>query len=188
MMLALVSFDRVCGAPEAECRMTTQSAAIASNVFAVSISVSPFDTLLVEEEILTTSAERRFPAISNEVRVRVDASKKRLMTVFPRSVGTFLIGRVETSLKDSAVSRICRISSRLRSWIPSRSFRLSTRLDFLHDVNRVFGVDFPQPNLNDFTLFSRDFLPDEIGLDRQFAMASINQCSQLNSTHSPEVA
>jgi len=96
-MLALVSLDMVCGAPGAECLMTTQSAAIASNVFAVSINVSPFDTLLLDEEMLTTSAERRFPAISNDVRVRVDASKKRLMTVLPRSVGTFLIGRVETS-------------------------------------------------------------------------------------------
>ena len=57
----------------------------------------PDQTLLVEEEMFTTSAESRFPAISNDVRVRVDASKKRLMTVFPRSVGTFLMGLVETS-------------------------------------------------------------------------------------------
>jgi hypothetical protein len=77
--------------------MTTQSAAIASNVLAVSINVSPFDTLLVEAEILTTSADSRFPAISKDVRVRVEDSKKRLMTVLPRRVGTFLIGRVETS-------------------------------------------------------------------------------------------
>jgi len=96
-MLALVNLAKVWGAPEAECRMTTQSAAIASNVFAVSMRVSPFDTLLVDEEMLMTSADSRFPAISNDVRVRVDASKKRLMTVLPRSVGTFLIGRVETS-------------------------------------------------------------------------------------------
>ena len=73
------------------------SAAMASSVLAVSIRVSPFETLLVDDEILTTSADSRFPAISNDVRVRVDASKKRLMTVFPRNVGTFLIGRVETS-------------------------------------------------------------------------------------------
>src|SRR5207247_11312448 len=97
MMDALVSLDRVCGAPEAECRMTTQSAAMASSARAVSIKVSPFETLLVDAEILTTSADRRFPAISNEVRVRVEASKKRLMIVLPRSVGTFLMGLVETS-------------------------------------------------------------------------------------------
>ena len=92
-----MSFANVCGAPDAECRITTQSAAIASSVLAVSISVSPFDTLLVEEEIFTTSADNRFPAISKEVRVRVEASKNKLMTVLPRSVGTFLMGRVETS-------------------------------------------------------------------------------------------
>src|SRR5262249_17709109 len=97
MMHAFVSFDSVCGAPEAECRMMTQSAAIASNVLAVSIKVSPLDTLLVDEEMFTTSADNRLPAISNEVRVRVEASKNRLMTVFPRNVGTFLMGLVETS-------------------------------------------------------------------------------------------
>src|SRR5438874_6704053 len=97
MIEALVSLASVWGAPEAKCRMTTQSAAIASSVFAVSISVSPLETLLVDEEMFTTSADKRFPAISNEVRVRVEASKKRLIRVLPRNVGTFLIGRVETS-------------------------------------------------------------------------------------------
>ena len=52
------------------------------------------------------SAERRFSAISNETRVRVDASMKRLMTSCPRSAGTFFTGRSLTSLKPSAVSRI----------------------------------------------------------------------------------
>src|SRR5438094_2528593 len=97
MIDALVSLDSVCGAPEAEWRMTTQSAAIASSVRAISIKVSPFDTLLDDAEIFTTSADRRFPAISNEVLVRVDASKNRLIIVLPRSVGTFLMGLVETS-------------------------------------------------------------------------------------------
>ena len=110
MMEAFVSLASVFGAPEEECLMTTQSAAIASSVFAVSISVSPFDTLLVEADTFTTSAESRFPAISNDVRVRVEASKNRLMMVLPRSVGTFLMGRVETSWNDSAVSRISKIS------------------------------------------------------------------------------
>ncbi len=128
MMDARVSLASVCGVPENECRMTTESAAIASSVFAVSISVSPLETLLVDSEMLTTSADSRLPAISNEVLVRVDASKKRLMTDFPRSVGTFLIGRVETSCRDSATSSISRISCWLRSSMPSRCFRLSIRL------------------------------------------------------------
>jgi hypothetical protein len=43
--------------------------------------------------MLMVSAESRLAAISKEVRVRVEARKKRLMTVLPRRVGTFLISR-----------------------------------------------------------------------------------------------
>ncbi len=43
------------------------------------------------------SADSRFSAISKLERVRVEDSKKRLITVLPRSVGTFLIGRSATS-------------------------------------------------------------------------------------------
>ena len=39
----------------------------------------------------TVSALSRFSANSNEIRVRVEASKKRLTMVLPRSAGTFLI-------------------------------------------------------------------------------------------------
>ena len=56
-------------------------------------------------------ADRRLAAISKEVRVRVDGSKKRLMTVRPRSAGTFLISRLETSRNVSAVSSRCVISA-----------------------------------------------------------------------------
>jgi hypothetical protein len=54
----------------------------------------------------TVSAESRFSANSNEIRVRVEASKKRLTMVLPRSAGTFLMARSLTSLNGSAVSRI----------------------------------------------------------------------------------
>src|SRR5262245_30737645 len=168
--------------------MTTQSAAIASNVLAVSMSVSPFEALLVDEEMLTTSAERRFPPISNDVRVRVEASKNKLMIVLPRSVGTFLIGRVETSWKDSAVSRICRISSRLRSSIPSRSFRLSTRLDFLHDVDRVFAVDLSQLDFDHLVVLCCNLFPNEIRLNRQFPVPAIDHYSQLDTSHASKIA
>ena len=57
---------------------------------------------------LTVSAERRFSANSNEIRVRVEASKNRLTIVLPRNAGTFLMGRSDTSLNGSAVSRISR--------------------------------------------------------------------------------
>jgi len=89
--------------------MTTMSIRIASRLRAVSTSVSPFWTALPLAATLTVSAERRFSANSNEMRVRVEASKNRLTMVLPRSAGTFLMGRSETSLNGSAVSRMRRI-------------------------------------------------------------------------------
>ena len=94
----------------------------------MSIRVSPLVTEEVEAEMFTASAESRLAAISNDVRVRVEDSKKKLITVFPRSAGTFLIERVDTSLKDSAVSRMALISSTVSSLIPRRSFRLNANL------------------------------------------------------------
>ena len=82
------------------------SGLMASIFLAVSIRVSPFLTLLVEEEILKVSALIRLAAISKDNRVRVDGSKKRLTTVLPRRVGTFFIDRDDISLKDSANCRI----------------------------------------------------------------------------------
>src|SRR5687767_15046906 len=98
-----------------------QSGAIASRFSAVSRSVSPFDKLDEETLMLTASADSRLAASSKDVRVRVDDSKKRLMTVLPRKVGTFLISRFEISRKFSAVSRIPVISAADRFRIPRRS-------------------------------------------------------------------
>lgn len=98
------------------------SGAIASRLRAVSISVSPLVSEEVDADMLIESAERRLAAISKEVRVRVEDSKKKLITVFPRSVGTFFIARWEISLKDSAESRMVLISSAERSLMPRRSF------------------------------------------------------------------
>src|SRR6185369_8844626 len=104
--------------------MTMQSGAIASRFRAVSSRVSPLLTLEVETLTLTASADKRFAAISKDVLVRVDGSKKRLMTVRPRSAGTFLIWRFETSRNVSAVSRSWAISPASSSRIPSRWRRL----------------------------------------------------------------
>ena len=82
---------------------------IASRLRAVSTSVSPLLTLEPVEATLTVSADSRFSANSNEMRVRVEASKKRLTMVEPRSVGTFLMARSLISLNGSAVSRMRRI-------------------------------------------------------------------------------
>jgi hypothetical protein len=101
--------------------MTMRSGAIACRLSAVSSRLSPFDSAEPEVEKLTESADSRFSAISKLERVRVDDSKKRLITVLPRSVGTFLIGRSATSRKDSAVSRISSISAGASCAIPSKS-------------------------------------------------------------------
>ena len=61
---------------------------------------------LPEELKLSVSADKRFSAISNDARVRVLGSKKRLTMVRPRNAGTFLIGRVAISLNEVAVSRM----------------------------------------------------------------------------------
>ena len=89
----------------------------------MSLSVSPFVRLDEPAEMLMTSALKRIAAISNDVRVRVLGSTKKLTSVLPRSAGTFLISRVPTSLNASAVSRMKTISSAESSRIPSRSLR-----------------------------------------------------------------
>jgi hypothetical protein len=63
-----------CGAPDAACRTTTASAPIASRVRAVSLRLSPLETLEPFAEKLMTSADRRFAAASKEMRVRVESS------------------------------------------------------------------------------------------------------------------
>src|SRR6266404_3463943 len=90
----------------------------------VSLRVSPFVRLDVAVEMLMTSALKRNAASSNEMRVRVLGSTKKLTIVLPRSAGTFLISRVPTCLNASAVSRMKLISSAERSRRPSKSFRV----------------------------------------------------------------
>ena len=62
------------GAPDELCRITIASTPIASIVCAVSFRLSPFSTADPDTLKFTTSAERRFAASSNDVRVRVDDS------------------------------------------------------------------------------------------------------------------
>ena len=85
------------GRAEAWWRMTSASTPIAATVSTVSRSDSPFDTDEPLALMLITSADSHLPAISNEERVRVESSKKRLTTVRPRSAGSFLTGRSWTS-------------------------------------------------------------------------------------------
>ena len=102
--------------------MTIASTPIASSVMSVSRIDSPLLTLDPFADTLIASALSHLAASSNEERVRVESSKKRLTTVRPRNAGSFLMGRDCTSCISSAVASSVSISSRLRSAMPRRCF------------------------------------------------------------------
>jgi hypothetical protein len=60
----------------------------------------------LEDEKFKISAESLFSAISKESLVLVDFSKNKFAIVMSLKEGTYLIGRLITSLKSSAVSKI----------------------------------------------------------------------------------
>src|SRR5690348_9005713 len=174
-----------CGAPEAQCRTTTASAPIASRVRAVSFSDSP---LLIEEplaEKLMTSAESRLAAASKEIRVRVESSKKRLTTVRPRSAGSFLIGRSASERSSAAVSRTSCASSRLRSAALSRCFFIGAPAEVRalravswsgsSDRHLVDAVVLLEPDRDRLDQGGGQVLADEVGPDRQLAVASVDE-------------
>src|SRR5205807_4268372 len=138
--------------------------------------------------MLITSALKREAASSNEVRVGVLGSKKKLTSVLPRSAGTFLISRVPTCLKASAVSRMKLISSAESSRSPSKSLRFQF-ISFFKQPDRVwFLVDVLETDLNLFARRRRQIFADVIGANRQLAMAAVDQCSELNSGRSSKRA
>src|SRR5205823_1389358 len=83
----------------------------------------PLVVLEDEPARFTVSMLRRLPASSNDVRVRVDASKNTLRSVLPRSVGTFRMLRFETSKNDSAAFKIVSTSVGERSAAESNERR-----------------------------------------------------------------
>src|SRR5215470_10978247 len=185
----------MCAAPDAAWRITTQSGLIASMLRAVSMSVSPLATLEDDPETLMTSAESHLPAISNEVRVRVEGSRNRLTTVFPRSTGTFFISREAISFMEVAVSRIVWISAASKARISSRSFRVSPiasssdvglGVGFL-DHDAVLPVVLVKQDLDGLAARRRQVLPHVVRSDRELAMASIHEDGQLDHTRAPEV-
>jgi hypothetical protein len=93
---------------------------MALSVVAVSISVSPLVTDEVRTDMFITSAPSRLPANSNELWVRVDGSKNRLMTVRPFSRGDFFsLARPSATYSSPRSSRPV-ISPTERPSMPSR--------------------------------------------------------------------
>src|SRR5664279_553977 len=82
----------IAAAPPYAWRTTTASGDIASRLRPVSSSDSPFVVDDEFPEMLIASADKRFAAISNDVRVRVEFSNITIMIVRPRSDTSFLIG------------------------------------------------------------------------------------------------
>src|ERR1044071_9564510 len=158
--------------------MTIMLGCIATRFSAVSMSVSPFSTADPEAAKLSVSAERRFSAISNDTRVRVDASMKRLMTSCPRNAGTFFTGRSLTSLNPSAVSRISSISSGVRGSMPRRSFErraeVGVRRSLLHDQDFILTVRLGQLHLDHFLGVGGDGFADDVGVDGELAVAAVD--------------
>src|SRR5512138_1814250 len=156
---------RNCAAPDAPWRITTMSMRIASRFRAVSTSVSPFETDEPAVATFTVSALSRFSANSNEMRVRVDASKKRLTMVLPRRAGTFLIGRSLTSLNGSAVSRMRRIWSALSASRATRSLpRDRAVISAAHQLDRVAAVELRDEHVHAITRSDVDRTADDVGL------------------------
>src|ERR1051326_2131463 len=124
MTLALMTLERKCGAPEALWRITMKSAFNASRLRAVSLSVSPFFNEEASAVKLMISAESRCSASSKLIRVRVEGSINKLITVLPRNAGTFLIARSPTALKARAVSSTVTISSAASDSISNKCLRV----------------------------------------------------------------
>ena len=89
----------------------------------MSMRVSPFAMLVLVPPTLMTSADSLFPATSKDVRVRVEASRKKLMIVFPLSVESFFV--LFGVSKDFAESNIFSISLVGKLLISSKSFLFS---------------------------------------------------------------
>ncbi len=102
-------------APEDAWRTTRISGFMAFSVTAVSISVSPFFTEEEATGMVTTSAPRRLAAISKEELVRVEFSKNRFTTVWPRIRSTPLADCLLKSTKASARSSKAKAAGGWRS-------------------------------------------------------------------------
>src|SRR6185295_1136728 len=174
------------GAPEDSWRTTKMSACMADKFATVSSSDSPLvadDTVMFR---LITSADRRLAAISKVVRVRVEGSKNRLNTLFPRSSGTFFTSRSVTPANDSAVSRICSRISRgnpsMESRCCSSPFSLSCGLRCTFGLQRereFSGILFLQGQAHS----GRHLDPgtDVLRADRQLAPAAVGEHHQRDA-------
>src|SRR6266851_1250648 len=176
-------------APLEECRTTNMSAYIAERLSTVSSSVSP----LVEDDTpifrLMTSADRRLAAISNVVRVRVEASKNRLNTDLPRRSGTFFTSRPLTPMNDAAVSRICTSTSRGSPSIVSRCWSVPSPLSCRFRIGEPQGemAALIPHQTQEPAGRHHERGADVLRGDRQLPLAAVDQGRELDLPRSPVV-
>src|SRR5712672_1526079 len=168
-------------APLEECRTTNMSAYIAERLSTVSSRVSP----LVEDDTvmfrLMTSADKRFAAISNVVRVRVEGSKNRLNTDLPRSSGTSFTG--------VTVSRMCTRTSRGKPSIVRRCCSVPSALSC------GFRIGEPQEEFallvarqaQEFARRHRKGGAHVLRRDRQLSFTAVHQRRELDFSRTPVV-
>src|SRR6266508_4443270 len=182
-------------------RITITSGSYASRVRTVSLSDSPLSADEPLDLIDITSAESRFAASSKLDEVRVDDSKKRLTTVRPRSVGSFLTSRSSERSNARAVASRRSTSSRSRSRIEircrrtggrgGRSSRISrsSAMAFLlagrDEQDAVDLVHLEQLHLDPRVARRREVLADVVGADRELAVAAVDQNGEPDATRPP---
>src|SRR5581483_10463919 len=111
---------------------------------------------------------------------------KRLTTVRPRSVGSFLIGRSASWASSSAVSRMSSASDRLRSAAEIR-WRFTVLPPLVADGHAVLPVYLVQEDVHDLALGGRQVLSHVVGPDRELAMAAVDQDRELDRPRAAEV-
>ena len=117
----------------------TAISAYPSTICMVSYKVSPLATEEPIELRFRTSPPNLFIAVSNDIRVRVEFSKKRFPKTLPWSKGKYT-SPLATGTKLLALSRTCNISSFVRLSIVIRSPTL------IPLINRVRSRSYALPS------------------------------------------
>ena len=112
----------------------------------------------------------------------------------PRSVGSFFTSRSSDPASDCAVSRIRSTSCRSRSPIDrrcrlgaagGRSSRHRAALALVDEEHAVALVDLDELDLDPLVAPGREVLADEVGPDRQLAVAAVDEHCELHPGGAP---
>ena len=143
---------------------------MASMVWTVSRSDSPFLSDDEPAEKVMVSAPRRLAAVSKLSRVRVESSKKSDTTVLPRRAGTLGMARALTSTKLSVRRSTSSMPSAPRSAIDEQVPHL-----------RISPSSTPVgPDVDHLVAAGRQVLAHVVGPDGQLPVAPVDHHGQLH--------